>query len=163
MFSAALELFNAIPTCWASKHSSVGLILLQRRSSDTEGVQRRCIPKCAVKSISCNHYSVGAPTLQLRSIGVPQNVLFSCHVVEKQFGGISVFILFSAFFIIRSLLPLAYKKQTLPLVGWSKKYLSVNFCHFFTPTDAVTENPHVNIWSLRNITNPTGWDSVKMC
>jgi hypothetical protein len=59
--------------------------------------------------------------------------------------------------------PLAYKKQTLPLVGWSKKYLIVNYYDFLTPTDAVTENPHINIWLLRNIANPTGWDSVKMC
>jgi hypothetical protein len=28
----------------------------------------------------------------------------------------------------------------LPLVGWSKKYLSINYCDFLTPTDAVTEN-----------------------
>jgi hypothetical protein len=33
------------------------------------------------------------------------------------------------------------KKQTLPLVGWSKKYLSVKYCDFLTPTNAVTENP----------------------
>ncbi len=35
---------------------------------------------------------------------------------------------------------MAYKKQMLPLVGWSKKYLSINYCDFLTPTDAVTEN-----------------------
>jgi hypothetical protein len=52
---------------------------------------------------------------------------------------------------------LAYKKQTLPLVSWSKKYLSVNYCDFLTPTVTVTENAHVNIWPLRNITNPTGF------
>jgi hypothetical protein len=44
-------------------------------------------------------------------------------------------------FIARTLLPLAYKKQTLPLVGLSKKYLSVKYCDFLTPTNAVTENP----------------------
>jgi hypothetical protein len=32
-------------------------------------------------------------------------------------------------------------KQTLPLVGWSKKFLSVKYCDFLTPTNAVTENP----------------------
>jgi hypothetical protein len=47
----------------------------------------------------------------------------------------------SRIFIARTLLPLAYKKQTLPLVGWSKKYLSVKYCDFLTPTNAVTENP----------------------
>jgi hypothetical protein len=47
----------------------------------------------------------------------------------------------SCIFIARTLLPLAYKKQTLPLVGWSKKYLSVKYCDFLTPTNAVTENP----------------------
>ncbi len=69
---------------------------------------------------------------------------------------------FSRIFIIRALLPLAYKKQTLPQVGWWKKYLSVNCCDFLTPTDAITENLHMNIWPLRNITNPTGWVNVKM-
>jgi hypothetical protein len=44
-------------------------------------------------------------------------------------------------FIARTLLSLAYKKQTLPLVGWSKKYLSLKYCDFLTPTNAVTENP----------------------
>jgi hypothetical protein len=29
--------------------------------------------------------------------------------------------------IVRALFPLAYKKQTLPLVGWPKKYFSVNY------------------------------------
>jgi hypothetical protein len=45
------------------------------------------------------------------------------------------FLLFiSRIFIAKTLLPLAYKKQTLPLVGWSKKYLSVKYCDFLTPT-----------------------------
>jgi hypothetical protein len=69
--------------------------------------------------------------------------------------------LFYAFLIIRALRPLSYKKQTLPLVGWSKKYLSFNYCDLLTPTDAVTENPQINFWTLRNITYPTGWDGVK--
>ncbi len=47
--SAALVLFDAIPTCWVSKHNSVGLIWLQCRSSDAVAAQRRCIPKCVVK------------------------------------------------------------------------------------------------------------------
>ncbi len=49
-FSAALVLFDAIPASQVSKHCSVGLILLQRRSSDAVAAQRRCIPKCAVKT-----------------------------------------------------------------------------------------------------------------
>jgi hypothetical protein len=69
---------------------------------------------------------------------VLQNVLSSCHVVKSQLGGFSFFISFLTFFIIRALLPMAYKKKTLPLVGWSKKYLSVNYCDFLTPTDFVT-------------------------
>jgi hypothetical protein len=73
---------------------------------------------------------------------------------------------------------LAYKKQTLPQVGWQKQYLSGNYCDFLTPTDAVTEKTHSNIWQLRNITGtvskcdkdaengfafPDGvhWDAVK--
>jgi hypothetical protein len=47
----------------------------------------------------------------------------------------------SRIFITRTLLSVAYKKQTLPLVGWSKKYLSVKYCDFLAPTNAVTENP----------------------
>jgi hypothetical protein len=43
---------------------------------------------------------------------------------EKLVWQIFVFMLFRAFFIVRSLLPLAYTKKTLPLVGWSQKYLS---------------------------------------
>jgi hypothetical protein len=46
----------------------------------------------------------------------------------------------SRILIARTLLPLAYKKQTLPLVGWSKTYLSVKNCDFLTPTNAVTKN-----------------------
>jgi hypothetical protein len=44
-----------------------------------------------------------------------------------------------AHFIAIALLPLAYKKQMLPLVGWSKKYLSVNYCDFLMPTEDVKE------------------------
>jgi hypothetical protein len=47
----------------------------------------------------------------------------------------------SRIFIARTLLPLAYKKQTLPLVGWSKKYLSDKYCDFLKSTNAVTKNP----------------------
>ncbi len=46
MFSAALVLFDAIPTCCVSKHNSEGLILLERWSSDAVAAQRGCIPKC---------------------------------------------------------------------------------------------------------------------
>ncbi len=60
------------------------------------------------------------------------------------------------------LLSLAYKK-TLPLVGWSQKNLNGNYSDFLTPTNAVTQKINTNIWPLRNITNPTCWDSVKMC
>jgi hypothetical protein len=70
----------------------------------------------------------------------------------------------SRIFFIRTLLPLAYKKKN-AASGWlvKKIYLSVNYCDFLTPTDAVTENPHINIWPLRNVTNPTGLDSVIIC
>ena len=43
---------------------------------------------------------------------------------------------------MRPLLPLAYKKQTLPLVGWSKNISASTIVIFLTPTDAVTENQH---------------------
>jgi hypothetical protein len=51
---------------------------------------------------------------------------------------------------------MAYKnKRCLWLVG--KKNISAsNNCDFLTPTDAVTENSHSNIWPVRNKTNPTG-------
>ncbi len=49
-FSASLVHFNTIPTGRASKHYSVGLILLQRPNSDAVAAQRRSIPKCAVKT-----------------------------------------------------------------------------------------------------------------
>jgi hypothetical protein len=52
-----------------------------------------------------------------------------------------LFSFYFAHFYRQNLLPLAYKKQTLPLVGWSKKYRSVKYCDFLTPTNAVTENP----------------------
>jgi hypothetical protein len=81
---------------------------------------------------------------------------------EKLVWRIFVFMLLRAFFIVRSLLPLAYTKKTLPLVGWSQKYLSDNNCDFLTPTDAVTQKINTNIWPLINITNPTCRDSVKM-
>ena len=42
----------------------------------------------------------------------------------------------SRIFITRTLLSVAYKKQTLPLIGWSKKYLSVKYCDFLTPTNS---------------------------
>jgi hypothetical protein len=59
---------------------------------------------------------------------------------EKLVWGIFFLHFISRIFIIRTLLSLAYKKQTLPLVGWSKKYLSIKYCDFLTPTNAVTEN-----------------------
>ncbi len=70
--------------------------------------------------------------------------------MKSQLGGFPFFVFFRALFIIRAFLPLAYKNKTLPLVGWSKKYLSVNYCDFLMPTDSGQEN----IWPLRNITNP---------
>jgi hypothetical protein len=48
-FHAALLLFDAIPTCWVSKDNSVGL---QRQSSNAVAAQRRCIPKCVVKTLA---------------------------------------------------------------------------------------------------------------
>jgi hypothetical protein len=99
MFSAALVLFDNIPTSLVSKHHSVGLILLQRRSSDAVAAQRRCIPKCT----------------------------FFFPRGEK--------IVWRIFFL--------RCKKTKATSGWLvKKYLSVNYFDFLTPTDAVTENPH---------------------
>jgi hypothetical protein len=71
------------------------------------------------------------------------------------------FLHFISRIFIRALLPLAHKKQTLPS-GWLvKNYVSVNYCDFLTPTDTVTENPHINFCPLRSISNPTGWDIFK--
>jgi hypothetical protein len=81
-------------------------------------------------------------------VGVSQTVYFLANCLSS---------FYFAHFYRKTLIPLAYKKQTLPLVGWSKKYLRVKFCDFLTPTNAVIENPQ----ALRNITNPTGWDGVK--
>jgi hypothetical protein len=48
--------------------------------------------------------------------------------------------------------------------GWLVQKISQRqLLEFLKPTNAVTENPHINIWPLRNITDPTGWDSVKIC
>jgi hypothetical protein len=60
---------------------------------------------------------------------------------EKLVWRISFLHFISHIFFARTLLPLAYKKQTLPLVGWPKKYVSVKYCDFLTPTNVVTENP----------------------
>jgi hypothetical protein len=70
-------------------------------------LQRWCIPKC----------------------------LFFLPRGEKLVWRIFFLHFISRIFIARALLLLAYKKQTLPLVGWSKKYLSINYCDFLTPTD----------------------------
>jgi hypothetical protein len=45
MYLAAVVLLDAIPTGWVSKHSSVGLILLQCRYSEAVAAPRRSIPK----------------------------------------------------------------------------------------------------------------------
>jgi hypothetical protein len=61
-----------------------------------------------------NHYSVS----------VSQNIFFLPR--GEKLGWRIFFLHFiSRIFIARFLLSLAYKKQTLPLVGWSKKYLGV--------------------------------------
>jgi hypothetical protein len=55
----------------------------------------------------------------MRSVGASQNVLFSCRVVKVSL----VDFLFSFYFRIfyrQCFAPMACKKQTLPLVGWSK-------------------------------------------
>jgi hypothetical protein len=36
MFSIALILFDAIPTCWVSNHNSVDLIMLHRRAGSID-------------------------------------------------------------------------------------------------------------------------------
>ncbi len=38
--------------------------------------------------------------------------------------------------------------------------VSVNFCDFLTPTDAVIENPQ-KFLAAEKYYNPTGWDGVK--
>jgi hypothetical protein len=113
-FLAAVVLFDAIPTGWVSNHNSVGLIPLQRRYTDAVAAQRRSIPKCVVKTSAgiitasvlrrCNCAASVSPKMLQRG--------------EKLVWRIFVFMLFRAFFIVRSLLPLAYtKKHCLWLVG----------------------------------------------
>jgi hypothetical protein len=58
----------------------------------------------------------------------------------------------SSIFNHQSFAPIGLQK-TNPASGWWVKNLS----------DAVTETLKIIIWLLRNITNPAGWDSVKMC
>jgi hypothetical protein len=45
-----------------------------------------------------------------------------------------------AHFYRQNFAPISLQK-TNPASGWSKKYLSVKYCDFLTPTNAVTENP----------------------
>jgi hypothetical protein len=82
---------------------------------------------------------------------------------EKLVLRIFVFMLFLRIFYCKIFAPIGLHKKTLPLVGWSQKYLRGNYCDFLTPTDAVTQKINTNILPLRNITNPTCQDSVKMC
>jgi hypothetical protein len=67
----------------------------------------------------------------------------------------------SRIFYCQIFAPIGLHKKTLPLVGWSQKYLRGNYCDFLTPTDAVTQKINTNILLLRNITNPTFRDGVK--
>jgi len=49
-----------------------------------------------------------------------------------------------AHFLLSDLCSHWLTKKTLPLVGWSQKYLSGNYCDFLTPTDAVTQKINTN-------------------
>jgi hypothetical protein len=82
--------------------------------------------------------------------------------VEKLVGGFFSSLYFAHFLSSELFSHWLTNNKRCPQVGWSKKYISVNYCDFLTLPDAVTENPHINFWPLRNITNPTGWDIVKM-
>jgi hypothetical protein len=53
-------------------------------------------------------------------------------------GRFSFFILFRAFFYHQSFAPIGLQK-TNAASGWLVKYLSVIYCDFLTPTDAVTQ------------------------
>jgi hypothetical protein len=58
-------------------------------------------------------------------------------------------------FYCQNFAPIGLQKQTLPLVGWSQKYLSVKFCDFLTPTNTVTENPQAT--EKYYYSNRLGW------
>ncbi len=156
-FLAAVVLFDAIPTGWVSNHNSLALIPLQRRYTDAVAAQRRSIPKCVVKTSAgiitasvlrrCNCAASVCPKMLQRG--------------EKLVWRIFVFMLFRAFFYCKIFAPIGLHKKTLPLVGWSQKCLSGNYCDFLTPTDAVTQKINTNVLPLRNITNPTCRDGVK--
>ncbi len=106
--------FNAIPTCWVSKDNSVGLIWLQRRNSDAVAAQRRSIPKCVVKTPAG---IITASVLRGYNCAASKSPKMLPRG-KKLVWRIFVFMFFHAFFIVRSLLPLAYtKKHCLWLVG----------------------------------------------
>jgi hypothetical protein len=75
---------------------------------------------------------------------------------EKLVWRIFFFHFISHIFYPHSFAPIGLQK-TNASSGWmvKTKYLSVNYCDFLTLTDTATD------WPLRNITNPTGWDSFK--
>jgi hypothetical protein len=60
---------------------------------------------------------------------------------EKLVCGFCFFILFRTLFYHQSFAPIGLQK-TNAASGWLvKKYLSVNYCDFLMPINAVTENP----------------------
>ncbi len=154
-FLAAVVLFDAIPTGWVSNHNSVGLIPLQRWYTHAVAALRRSIPKYVVKTSAgiitasvlrrCNCAASMSPKMLQRG--------------EKLVW--RIFVVISRTFYCKIFAPIGLHKNTLPLVGWSQKYLSGNYSDFLTPTDAVTQKINTNIFALRNITNPTCRDGVK--
>jgi hypothetical protein len=134
----------------------------QRRSSDAAAVQCRCIPKCAVKTSAV---IITASELQGCSCAASLYPKMSFFLATWWKVSLANFLLnFFRAFKHQSFAPIGLQKKN-TAAGWLvQKYLSVNYIVIFlTSTDAVTKNPHINIWPLRIITNPTGWDSVKVC
>ncbi len=153
----ALVLFYAIPACWVSKHNSVGLIRLQLRSSEPVAAQRRWIPKCVVKT---------------SAVTITASVLRSCKCAASVCPKMSFFLatwwkasladFHSSFcfahFLLSDLCSHWPTKNKLCLWLVGSKLL-----WFFNADRRWTQKINTNIWPLRNITNPTGWDGVKMC
>jgi hypothetical protein len=99
----------------------------------------------------------------LRRCNCAASVCPKCCTWRKASLADFLFSFYFAHFLLSDLCSHWFAKKALPLVGWSQKYLSGNYCDFLMPTYAVTQKINTNIWPLRNITKPTCWDSVKMC
>jgi hypothetical protein len=95
-FSAALVFFDAIPTGWVSKHHSVGLIMLQCRSSNalaalqnTE-ILKQIFPEKEYWGLSPNfHMHASVSDLYIPTIGLPILLEEICRTILGQFKSLT--------------------------------------------------------------------------